>query len=74
MFASTPGVLSRASLILGVIITTVSFFALIAILGFYFGGTVPHAGLYWAALWGFPVGFVLMCLYLLINLGRRRAH
>ncbi|TLP98274.1 hypothetical protein FEF26_05640 [Nesterenkonia salmonea] len=74
MFASTPGVLSRASLILGVIITGASFLSLITILGFYFAGTVPHSGLYWAALWGFPLGFVLMCVYLLINLGRRRAQ
>ncbi|NDK32740.1 hypothetical protein [Nesterenkonia haasae] len=74
MFASTPSVLSRASLVLGVIISAASFIALIAILGFYFAGTVPHPGFYWAALWGFPIGFVLMCVYLLINLGRRRAH
>jgi hypothetical protein len=72
MSASTPGVLSRASLILGVCVTALSFIALIAILVFYFSGMVPHAGLYWAALWGFPAGFVLMCLYIMLSLGRRR--
>lgn len=74
MFASTPGVVPRAALSLGVIATAVSFIALLAILGSYFAGSVPHEGLYWLALWGFPAGFVLMCLYMVINLRKRRAH
>lgn len=63
---------ARASLILGVTVTIISFAALLAILGLYFAETTPPASLYWAALWGFPAGFVLMCLHLLLTIGSRR--
>lgn len=72
MSTSAPGPVSRAALVLGVAITAISFVALLVILGLYFAQIVPHAALYWVALWGFPVGFALMCTYVLLSLGRRR--
>ncbi|WP_120003221.1 hypothetical protein [Nesterenkonia muleiensis] len=72
MPVSTTGPAARASLILGVVITAVSFIALLVILGLYFADIIPHQSLYWATLWGFPAGFALMCLHLLLSLGRRR--
>lgn len=57
---------------LGVVITVLSFVALLAILGLYFAEITPAASLYWATLWGFPVGFILMCAYLLLNIRERR--
>lgn len=68
-----PGPVSRAALILGVIITAVSFAALLVVLALYFVETVPHASLYWLSLWGLPLGFVLMVSYVLLAL-RRRQH
>lgn len=57
---------------LGVVITVLSFIALLTILGLYFAEVTPAASLYWVALWGFPVGFILMCVYLLLNIRGRR--
>ncbi|GAB3850209.1 hypothetical protein [Nesterenkonia populi] len=68
-----PGPVSRAALILGVIITAVSFVALLVILSLYFVETTPHAALYWLSLWGLPLGFMLMLSYVLLAL-RRRQH
>lgn len=72
MPASSTGPAARISLLLGVAVTAVSFTALLIILGLYFAEARPHPGLYWAALWGFPVGFALMCGYLLATLRTRR--
>ncbi|WP_150461949.1 hypothetical protein [Nesterenkonia ebinurensis] len=72
MPAFLTGPVARTSLLLGVSITAASFAALLIILGLYFAEAIPHPGLYWAALWGFPVGFALMCLYLVANLKARR--
>lgn len=72
MPASSTGPVARTSLLLGVAVTAVSFAALLIILGLYFADTTPHPGLYWAVLWGFPAGFVLMCGYLLATLKTRR--
>lgn len=66
------GPVSRAALVTAVIVTAASFAALLLILGIYFAQGTPHPGLYWTALWGFPLGFALMCLYMVLNLGRRR--
>ncbi|TLP74060.1 hypothetical protein [Nesterenkonia sphaerica] len=74
MTPSAPAALARACLISGVTVTALSFAALLSILGFYFADSVPHASLYWIALWGFPAGFVLMCLHMVLNLKRRRGH
>ena len=54
------------------VITAASFASLVLILGIYFAQGTPHPGLYWTALWGFPLGFALMCGYVLLSLGRRR--
>lgn len=73
--ASTPpttGPLPRAALLLAVVVMTVSFAALLIILALYFAQTTPHPVFYWLALWGIPVGFALMCIYMLMRLGGRR--
>lgn len=59
-------------LLAGVAITAASFLALLAILGLYFAGADPHPSLYFTALWGFPVGFTLMIVYMLMAMSRRR--
>lgn len=69
---AAAGPLSRAALILAVAVTAASFAALVLILGIYFAQGTPHPGLYWTALWGFPLGFSLMCVYVVLSLGRRR--
>lgn len=63
---------ARALLLAGVAITAASLLALLAILGLYFAGTDPHPALYFTALWGFPVGFTLMIVYMLLAMSRRR--
>lgn len=63
---------ARALLLTGVVVTAASFLALLAILGLYFAGTDPHPALYFTALWGFPVGFTLMIVYMLLAMSRRR--
>lgn len=63
---------AHALLLTGVVITAASFLALLAILGLYFAGTDPHPALYFTALWGFPVGFTLMIVYMLLAMSRRR--
>ncbi|GAA3059042.1 MULTISPECIES: hypothetical protein [Actinomycetes] len=63
---------SRAVLLLGVIITAASAVALALILGLYFADAEPHPGLYFTALWGFPLGFTLMVVHLLESMRRRR--
>ncbi|WP_022873610.1 hypothetical protein [Nesterenkonia alba] len=71
---SSPGsFLARALLVTGVVVTTVAFLALLTVLGLYFAEQTPHPGLYWVLLWGFPVGFLLMIGYMLLNLRSRRA-
>lgn len=70
--SSAPSSVSRAVLVIGVAITAVSFLALLLILGLYFGEIIPHASLYWITLWGFPIGFALMCIYVMLQLNRRR--
>ena len=72
MFLSATGSAARVSLALGVVLTAISFAALLTILGLYFAGVTPHPSLYWAALWGFPAGFALLCFNLLLTMGRRR--
>lgn len=72
MSFSARGPAARVSLILGVVITALSFVALLVILGLYFADTTPAASLYWVTLWGFPVGFILMCAYLLLSIRGRR--
>lgn len=68
------GPVSRAALILAVSVTAAAFAAVLLILGIYFADSTPHPGLYWLALWGFPTGFVLMCLYVGLGPVRRRAR
>ena len=63
---------ARAMLLAGVAITAASFLALLAILGLYFAEADPHPSLYFTALWGFPVGFTLMIVYMLMAMSRRR--
>ncbi|GAA1808760.1 hypothetical protein [Nesterenkonia flava] len=70
--ASRQPLPARLCLILGVVVTAASFVALLVILGFYFAGSSQHPQLFGTALWGFPVGFTLMCLYVIFSLGRRR--
>lgn len=69
---SAAGPISRAALVAAVTVTAASFAALLVILGIYFAQGTPHPGLYWTALWGFPLGFALMCVYVVLSLGRRR--
>lgn len=63
---------SRAVLLSGVTVTALAALALAVILGLYFAEADPHPGLYAAALWGFPLGFVLMIVYVLQAMARRR--
>ncbi|GAA1454945.1 hypothetical protein ACFP47_12160 [Nesterenkonia lacusekhoensis] len=63
---------ARALLLAGVAITAASLLALVAILGLYFAEADPHPGLYFTALWGFPLGFTLMIAYMLMAMSRRR--
>ncbi|GAB3190778.1 hypothetical protein [Nesterenkonia suensis] len=63
---------ARAVLFLGVAITAAAFVALVLILGLYFAEADPHPALYFTALWGFPLGFVLMITSVLQAMGRRR--
>ncbi|WP_300343594.1 hypothetical protein [Nesterenkonia sp.] len=70
--SSAPGPASRATLLVGVAVTASAFAALLVILGCYAAGSDPHPGLYWLTLWGFPAGFALMCLYVLLSVARRR--
>lgn len=67
-----PSVLARSVLRVGVVLTALSFVALLVILGLYFAEIDPHPGLYWTTLWGFPLGFALMCTYVLTAVARRR--
>ena len=63
---------ARALLLAGVAITAASLLALVAILGLYFAEADPPPGLYFTALWGFPLGFTLMIAYMLMAMSRRR--
>lgn len=69
---AAAGPISRTVLVIAVAVTAASFAALLLILGIYFAQGTPHPGLYWTALWGFPLGFSLMCVYVVLSVGRRR--
>lgn len=56
----------------GAAVAAASFAAVLVILGFYFAGHTPPAVWFWVALWGFPVGFLLMCTAMMVSLVRRR--
>lgn len=64
---------ARVILFAGGVITAVASIALLTILVFYFADLTPHSWVYFAALWGFPAGFSLMILHMLLSIrGRRR--
>ena len=69
---SAPGPASRTVLYLAVAITAAAVISVMVILGVYFGEGTPHPALFWTALWGLPVGFFLMCGYVVLGLRRRR--
>lgn len=70
ILVSAPAI--RFATLAGALITAVSFASVLVILGFYFAQSTPHAVWYWIALWGFPVGFALVCASMLMALARRR--
>lgn len=70
--SSVPSPAARATLFVAVAITAAAVASVLLILGVYFAGGSPHPALFWAALWGLPAGFVLMCGYVGLDLRRRR--
>lgn len=70
--SGSAGPFARAALVLAVVVTAAAFTSLMVILAVYFAQGTPHPGLYWTALWGFPLGFALMCVYVVTGPVRRR--
>ncbi|GAA1144401.1 cell division protein CrgA [Nesterenkonia lutea] len=66
---SRPG---RVLLWSGVVVAALSGVSLLMILVMYFLQTDPHPAIYAAGLWGLPLGFGLMTVYLLFSAGHRR--
>ena len=66
--------LARAVLVAGAAVTLVSALALLALLGAYFLSAPAVPALYRLPLYGLPVGFGLLVLYLVLSaVGRGRA-
>lgn len=63
---------ARSVLFLGAAITGAAFVALAAILLMYFIDADGHPALFFISLWGFPLGFALMIVYVLHAMSRRR--
>lgn len=63
----------RAVLVVGVLVTAVSGLALIGVLASYFAGAAPAflPALYALSLFGLPLGFTLMVLYVVLSAVRR---
>ncbi|GAA4839795.1 hypothetical protein [Garicola koreensis] len=70
--SSVPAPASRAVLFLAVASTAAAVVSVLLILGIYFAGVTPHPALFGTALWGLPVGFVLLCGYVVLDMRRRR--
>lgn len=64
--------LARVLLWSGAVITAAAAIALLVILALYFVQQDPPTGFYFTALWGFPLGFMLLIAYLLFSINRRR--
>lgn len=67
------GPFSRGVLLLGVCLTAAAFVSLVVILGAYFLSTTADPTFYALALWGFPAGFALLMLHMVLSARRRRA-
>jgi uncharacterized RDD family membrane protein YckC len=63
---------ARVLLWSGGVITAAAAIALLVILALYFVQQDPPTGFYFTALWGFPLGFLLLIAYLLFSMNRRR--
>ena len=72
MSTSPSPAVARGVLFLGVAITLAASVALAAILGLYFAEAAVPPALYVTALWGFPLGFLFLIVYVLHSMSRRR--
>ena len=70
--SSVPAPASRAVLILAGVSTAAAVASVLLILVLYFAGAAPHPALFGTALWGLPLGFVLLCGYVVLDMRRRR--
>ncbi|WP_261625059.1 hypothetical protein [Nesterenkonia marinintestina] len=64
--------LSRGILLLGTVLTAAAFVSLVMILGAYFLSVEANPTFYFLALWGFPAGFALMLVHMVLSMRRRR--
>ena len=64
--------LSRGILLLGTVLTAAALVSLVTILGAYFLSLDASPTFYFVALWGFPVGFALMLVHMVLSMRHRR--